>query len=53
MKKLLIAVVLVATTFTSCLNDLNTKPEVELTLEQLLAQDPDAISGILSRLYAS
>ncbi|MDY0779484.1 RagB/SusD family nutrient uptake outer membrane protein [Tenacibaculum sp. IB213877] len=39
--------------FSSCLNDLNTKPEVELSLEELLQQDPNAISGIVSRLYAS
>jgi len=39
--------------FTSCTDDLNTEPIVELSLEQLLAQDPDAIEGILSRLYGS
>lgn len=37
----------------SCTDDLNTKPKVELTLEELLAQDPNAVEGILSRLYAS
>lgn len=36
-----------------CTKDLDTEPEVELTLEELLNQDPDAVSGILSRLYAS
>ncbi len=37
----------------SCTDDLNTKPKVELTLEELLAQDPNAVEGILSRLYGS
>ncbi len=37
----------------SCIDDLNTEPKVELTLEELLAQDPNAVEGILSRLYAS
>lgn len=41
------------TTLSSCVNDLDTEPKVELTLQQLLEQDPDAIEGILSRLYAS
>lgn len=37
----------------SCIDDLDTEPIVELTLDELLAEDPDAIEGILSRLYAS
>lgn len=37
----------------SCTDDLNTEPKVQLTLEELLAQDPDAVTGIVSRLYAS
>ena len=54
MKKIIILILgLVLTTITSCTNDLNTKPKVELTLEDLLQQDPNAIQGILSRLYAS
>tara|TARA_R110001583_G_C5660741_1_gene409613 strand:+ start:3471 stop:5015 length:1545 start_codon:yes stop_codon:yes gene_type:complete len=36
-----------------CTNELDTKPKVELTLDELLAQDPDAVAGIVSRLYAS
>ncbi len=39
--------------FLSCTDDLNTVPKVELTLEELLAEDPNAIEGIVSRLYAS
>ena len=38
---------------TSCTNDLNTKPEIELSLDELLSQDPQAVEGILSRLYGS
>ena len=38
---------------TSCTNELNTEPEIELSLEELLSQDPQAVEGILSRLYGS
>lgn len=37
----------------SCTDDLNTEPKVELSLEQLLTQDPNAINGIMSKLYGS
>ncbi|TNJ45213.1 RagB/SusD family nutrient uptake outer membrane protein [Tamlana fucoidanivorans] len=37
----------------SCIDELDTKPLVELSLDELLKQDPDAVRGILSRLYAS
>jgi hypothetical protein len=37
----------------ACTDDLNTEPKVELSLEQLLQQDPNAIKGILSKLYGS
>lgn len=54
MKKIIIIVIgLVLLSNISCTDDLNTEPRVELSLEQLLSQDPDAIQGILSRLYAS
>src|SRR5690554_5564077 len=36
-----------------CTKDLDTDPLVELTLEELLNRDPDAIQGIVSRLYGS
>lgn len=36
-----------------CTNDLNTEPKVEITLEQLLAQDPNAITGLLSKSYGA
>lgn len=38
---------------TACLNDLDTEPKVEQNLENLLAADPNAVEGLLSRLYAS
>src|SRR5690606_18153832 len=38
---------------TACTNDLDTEPIVELSLEELLASDPNAVEGIVSRLYAS
>jgi hypothetical protein len=37
----------------SCTDDLNTEPQTQLSLDQLLAQDPDAITGIMSKLYGS
>ncbi|MGC6431679.1 MAG: RagB/SusD family nutrient uptake outer membrane protein [Jejuia sp.] len=37
----------------SCSEDLDTAPITELSLEELLASDPNAIDGLISRLYAS
>ena len=37
----------------SCSDDLDTVPKVELSLDQLLQQDPNAIDGIMSKLYGS
>lgn len=37
----------------SCENDFNTEPKNQLTLEQLLAEDPNAIQGLLSKIYGS
>ena len=54
MKKLIIILIGILTiTFYNCTDELNTEPIVELSLEDLLAQDPNAVEGILSRLYAS
>ncbi len=53
MKKLFATFLCFITLLQSCTNDLDTEPLVELSLEELLAQDPEAVSGILSRLYAS
>lgn len=54
MKKLFITLIGVFTlSLGSCSDDLDTKPLVEVSLDQLLANDPNAIEGIVSRLYAS
>lgn len=37
----------------SCVNDLDTEPKYELTLENLLQKDPQALDGLMSRIYAS
>ncbi len=36
---------------TSCTDDLNTEPEVEQTLANILEQDPNAVKGLLAKLY--
>lgn len=51
--KSLAFLVLFALVGNSCTRDLDTTPKVELTLENLLANDPKAVEGLLSRLYAS
>lgn len=38
---------------TSCMRDLDTEPKYDMTLEYILQQDPNAVEGLLSRLYAS
>lgn len=45
--------ILFLTAFSACTDDLNTTPKVEVSLEQLLQQDPNAITGIMSKLYGS
>ncbi|MFL9845366.1 RagB/SusD family nutrient uptake outer membrane protein [Flavobacterium rhizosphaerae] len=37
----------------SCTSDLDTKPKVELSLENLLAKDPNAVEGLLSKMYGT
>lgn len=51
--KSLAFIFLFAATINSCTRDLDTTPKVDLTLENLLANDPNAVEGLLSRLYAS
>lgn len=54
MNKKLIAVFAAALfSLTACTDDLNTEPKVELSLENLLAKDPNAIQGILSKMYGT
>jgi hypothetical protein len=51
--KFLFGLVVVCTIAVSCTDDLNTEPLIELSLDELLAQDPQAVEGIVSRLYGS
>ncbi len=37
----------------SCVNDLNTEPKVEQTLESIIANDPNAVAGLLSKIYGT
>ncbi|WP_104735455.1 RagB/SusD family nutrient uptake outer membrane protein [Hanstruepera ponticola] len=53
MKKILLLTGILLLTLVSCTADLDTEPKVELSLEEILAEDPNAIEGIVSRLYAS
>lgn len=39
--------------FASCVDDLNTEPKVELTLDKLLEQDPNAVDGLVSKIYGT
>ncbi|NMR34110.1 RagB/SusD family nutrient uptake outer membrane protein [Chryseobacterium aquaticum] len=39
--------------FASCTNELETEPKYELTLEELLIRDPNAVEGLLSRMYST
>ncbi len=49
----LVGIAIFLLSFSSCTNDLNTEPKVEITLEQLLKKDPNAIKGLLSKIYGS
>jgi hypothetical protein len=44
---------LVLLLLSSCSNDLNTEPKTQITLDQLLARDPNAIEGLVSKMYGS
>ncbi len=49
----LLGLVFTLTLFSSCVDDLNTKPEIDLSIENLLARDPNAINGLISKMYAT
>lgn len=57
MRKIYLKVLAVSSLFListySCIGDLDVDNKVEPTLENLLQQDPNAVDGLLSRLYAS
>jgi starch-binding outer membrane protein, SusD/RagB family len=44
---------LVSLLFVSCLNELDTKPKTELSLQNLLNNDPNAINGLMSKMYGT
>ncbi|KMQ67779.1 carbohydrate-binding protein SusD [Chryseobacterium sp. FH2] len=39
--------------FTSCINDLDTAPKYEQSLENILRDDPNAVEGLVAKIYAS
>lgn len=57
MKKLSTKVILglctLALALSSCSDELDTTPKVELSLENLLAKDPGAVEGLLSKMYGT
>ena len=55
MKKIKYSILLLSSlvVFNSCLDDLNTEPVIEQTLENILKKDPNAAKGLVSRLYAT
>ncbi len=48
----ILGIILLGFLINSCSNELNTTPEIEDSLENLLRKDPNAIQGLVSRLYA-
>ena len=52
-KKVILALSTIVLLFSSCANELDTKPKVELSLENLLIKDPNAIQGLLSKMYGT
>lgn len=52
-KKIILGMSAMVLLFSSCTNDLDTEPKVELSIENLLAQDPNAIEGLLSKMYGT
>ncbi|MBD0833417.1 RagB/SusD family nutrient uptake outer membrane protein [Aestuariibaculum sediminum] len=51
--KILVGFVFIGTLNINCTSDLDPDPLIELSLDELLARDPQAVEGILSRLYGS
>ncbi len=52
-KKIILGISALVLLFSSCSDDLNTEPKVELSLENLLAKDPAAVEGLLSKMYGT
>lgn len=52
-RKLITGLAVLALGFAACTSELDTEPKVELSLENLLAQDPNAVEGLLSKMYGT
>jgi starch-binding outer membrane protein, SusD/RagB family len=51
--KIILGLTALTLSVSSCTSDLDTKPKVELSLENLLAKDPQAVEGLLSKMYGT
>ncbi|AWH84789.1 RagB/SusD family nutrient uptake outer membrane protein [Flavobacterium album] len=51
--KIILGFTALALGISSCTSDLDTKPKVEMSLENLLAKDPQAVEGLLSKMYGT
>ncbi len=51
--KIILGLSTLALLLSSCSDELDTKPKVELSLENLLAKDPSAVEGLLSKMYGT
>jgi hypothetical protein len=51
--KIILGLCTMALLLSSCADELDTKPKVELSLENLLAKDPNAVQGLLSKMYGT
>lgn len=49
----ILGVALMLILFNSCSKELETKPEIEDSIENILKRDPNAVTGLLSKIYAS
>ncbi|OIQ17628.1 MAG: RagB/SusD family nutrient uptake outer membrane protein [Flavobacterium sp. MedPE-SWcel] len=52
-KKIILGISTLVLLFCSCSSELDTEPKVELSLENLLARDPGAVEGLLSKMYGT
>ncbi len=52
-KKIILGLFTMTLLLSSCSNELDTTPKVELSLENLLAKDPNAVQGLLSKMYGT
>ena len=53
MKTKILSIAILLILFNSCTNELDTKPEIDDSLENLLKKDPNALNGLIAKTYAS